>query len=278
LQRSDIYALNKASYYTQLFSSILSDAHNPRENWEERFCAYGYNLKADKYIIAVALQDALKSGITPDGIGKALLSVFQNSIYVIQDERIILFFSTHPDAPLDDETLDSWNEFISHNNLKVGVSSKFNSLTDLKIHMAEAKSAIRVGEKVSLWKKLFLYDDYRLYHMALNLSSGSNSMILCYPPLVRLLETDAGNSMQLGYTLYVYLTYPKSPATACEKLHIHKNTLYFRLEKIRSIMGTDLESAPVVTQIMLSFLILKSKNLIGWDLFSPTEHGKGPKI
>ena len=44
----------------------------------------------------------------------------------------------------------------------------------------------------------------------------------------------------------MYLQDPAHPAAACEKLFIHKNTLYYRLDRIRQLMEDgQLEYLPV---------------------------------
>ena len=71
-----------------------------------------------------------------------------------------------------------------------------------------------------------------------------------------LIADDLKHSTALTYTLYVYLQNPSQPLVACKLLFIHKNTLYYRLDRIRAIMGVDIKDGWVLTQIMMTFLIL----------------------
>lgn len=78
-----------------------------------------------------------------------------------------------------------------------------------------------------------------------------------YPPLMELIDYDRANGSSLVDTLYEYLKDSKNPKAVYEKLYIHKNTLYYRLDKIKQIMGVNYEAADVQMKINLTFAILE---------------------
>lgn len=67
----------------------------------------------------------------------------------------------------------------------------------------------------------------------------------------------AENHQELLYTLYVYLRESQKAIKAAEILCIHKNTLFYRLRKIREITGIDLDRGDEVLHLQISFLILR---------------------
>ena len=48
----------------------------------------------------------------------------------------------------------------------------------------------------------------------------------------------------------------KKISEICDDLFIHKNTLYYRLDKIRDIMEEDFENPRVITQIQMTCAFL----------------------
>lgn len=266
MQRMDFYSVNKANFYTHLFSVLLGGSGSPRDDWVGQFGAYGYSLRENKYIVVAEIQDSLPSDALIDNLGKTLTNIFSNSIYLVQDGMIILFSSMSPDSPVTEEMIVSWEDFARVNNLKVGVSSMFRELPDVRPYLEQAKAAVLAGETYSPKNHLFMYDDYRLAVIASKLSSEPFPYSYCYQPLQKLLEYDLANHSQLTYTLYLHLCHLKDPSAAYSELFIHKNTFYFRIEKIRGIMGVNIYAPEVITQITLTFMILQHRKQLDWDL------------
>ena len=57
--------------------------------------------------------------------------------------------------------------------------------------------------------------------------------------LLRLLQEDRENNTDLYYTLKVYLLNENNVTMEADSLHIHRNTLVYRLEKIQKKTGLD---------------------------------------
>ena len=77
---------------------------------------------------------------------------------------------------------------------------------------------------------------------------------------MHVIDLDRKNNTHLAYTLYEYLQDPAHPQAVADKLFIHKNTLYWRLEKIRGIMGRDFKDAETIANIQMTFHVLRIQN------------------
>ena len=60
-----------------------------------------------------------------------------------------------------------------------------------------------------------------------------------HPGVVRLLESDERNGTAFVESLYAYLICSKSLKEAAQMLNVHRNTLVYRLKKIREICPID---------------------------------------
>ena len=58
--------------------------------------------------------------------------------------------------------------------------------------------------------------------------------------LLRLLQEDRENNTDLYYTLKVYLLNENNVTMAADSLHIHRNTLVYRLDKLQKSTGLDI--------------------------------------
>ncbi|WP_326974885.1 PucR family transcriptional regulator [Caproicibacter sp. BJN0012] len=266
MQKQDFYTINKANYYTNLFSNLLSENCDPNGKWEERICAFGYQLKDIKYILVADIPKSIRDSYGIQELSKALQSIFENSIFIIQNSQII-YLASYDDCSNPLKTiLAKCAEFMDSMILKVGISSSFTSIDGVREHTMQARAAIEVGEIFDPQINVYPYDRYRLKYMVYKLSSKFDISMFCLPQLTTLLDYDKKHNSQLTYTLFIHLSNPHTPASACKRLHIHKNTLYFRLDKIKEITGLDFDDPSISAMLLVSFMILRLRHAINWSM------------
>ncbi len=258
ISKEDFYTQNKASYYTHLFSRFLSapKLQSPQE-FQQRLSIFGYNMKTYKYIVLI---DYAQSSITSSPSLKALTDqvhkILSNNIYVI-NEHTVIYLCSHDDitSPVQEE-LEVLRNVLIPTSVCAGVSSIFTSLTDILEHIQEAQAALTTGSYLNNRQHLFLFDDLRIEDLARSCFQHSNWKRYCYPPYMRILEYDEAHNTKLADTLLLYLSKGKKISEICDDLFIHKNTLYYRLDKIRDIMEEDFENPRVITQIQMTCAFL----------------------
>ena len=79
----------------------------------------------------------------------------------------------------------------------------------------------------------------------------------CVPELLDLLHYDQENGTDLVTTLYVYLETFGKASTAAQLLFIHKNTLLYRIAKIKEILCCTLDKGEDIYKLMMSLRILR---------------------
>ena len=78
---------------------------------------------------------------------------------------------------------------------------------------------------------------------------------LVHPDLQLLAASDQNTQDDLLRTLYFYLILGKNNTLTAQTLFIHRNTLRYRLNKIRSLISSDLEKEADITQLLASFFV-----------------------
>nr|WP_288665438.1 helix-turn-helix domain-containing protein [uncultured Dorea sp.] len=73
--------------------------------------------------------------------------------------------------------------------------------------------------------------------------------------LLRLLQEDRENNTDLYYTLKVYLMNENNVTMAADSLHIHRNTLVYRLKKIRECIEDDINDNETAREL-LAFMMM----------------------
>lgn len=80
---------------------------------------------------------------------------------------------------------------------------------------------------------------------------------LIHPAVAQLQEYDARNHTEFGLTLYLYIRHERSQSLTASALHIHRNTLTYRLGRLRELIDCDLDLPEVRLHILVSYELLK---------------------
>ena len=100
-------------------------------------------------------------------------------------------------------------------------------------------------EEMGVYQLLFLIDDKDI------LLQMHNNLL---KPLI---DYDERHHSELEKTLYFYLLYDGSQQTMAKELYMHRNTINYRLTKIKELIGCDLENFDEKLPYMLAFYIKK---------------------
>ena len=272
-QKNDYWLENKGSFYTHLLSGFVHGDRGSQlgpEDVRMRFKVAGYDLKHYKYIIHYRMNEESFTLREVQVIASRIQKGLPNAIFFI-DEGNIVFLSSS-DEFLSTTSLEQRingmikDSVLSHTSVRVGISSAFTNMARAKECYEQTIAAVRVGRTLHREKNVFPYNRYRLDNMLAHLAPDVDYTMYLYPPLVALIEEDQRKGTHLAYTLYAYLKDPEHPLDVCKELNIHKNTLYFRLNKAKEFMHYDFKYGDVALQIMLSFKLLEHfgrfKNLV----------------
>lgn len=98
--------------------------------------------------------------------------------------------------------------------------------------------------------------EYSIYYLVDYISQSEELRPFCCHEAEYLLEFDEQNDTSYFETLKVYLLHDSNTLKAAKELHIHRNTLNYRLNKINDLIGLDQFSATRKVHLFLSIMIL----------------------
>lgn len=215
------------------------------------------------YVVSVALRDVPYSAQFPmlqSSISQQINQIVPVYTYTYHFNQLVLLlcFGDVPEPAMTADQTVALEQLLRNMNLRAGISQRLSELTDANEGFAQAQMAVEMPQKLDLENNFHTYDSVALYHMI----QSSKSKIRDYHTFMHraiaiLKKFDAENHQELLNTLYVYLRESQKAIKAAEILCIHKNTLFYRLRKIREITGIDLDRSDEVLHLQISFLILR---------------------
>lgn len=164
-------------------------------------------------------------------------------------------------------------EAAAQMNVEVGVSEQVNHLTLAPLALEEARHALRYGslyssryvafdegeEQAALTRTAFRFRRYFPYCALDQFESNSKfitRLLSLDNPLARLQDADRKRGSSDLEILRTYLYYGGRVNAICNKMHMHRNTVLYRLDKIRSIISYDLDDSDVQQYLRTLFFLM----------------------
>ena len=176
---------------------------------------------------------------------------------IIYRSSIVTFIDQTLYEALFKEQGNAFHKFIVNNDLYVGISQKYSLLTESKKQYQNAVKALEIGHKRKI--NCSLFDACTLHIITELVSSKYDLMDFCHPAVAMLKTYDEENGSALLNTLKQYIFYSSSPTDAARVLNIHRNTLFYRIGKIKDMTGIKLEYGDEISKIFLSIRLLEVK-------------------
>lgn len=145
--------------------------------------------------------------------------------------------------------------YLEERSLTLCVGCEFEKFQYVQISHRQAEKTFELVGNFFVGGPIHRYDDYVFGHIA-DLCMRESDDDIIHPFVYKLIQYDRRHNTSLFDTLFMYLMCGKDLAQARERLHIHRNTLFYRLAQIRELADVDLDDASICMQIQLSARIL----------------------
>ena len=145
-------------------------------------------------------------------------------------------------------------EQLAIDEARCGVSLPFCDFMLLREQYELAGVALEHGNSSS---PLHHYEDIMAEHLLSEISKFRSLHSLCHSEVIKLHEYDQKKDGCLVYTLQLYLQHERSLKAAANELHIHRNTLVYRLNQIKKYANLNFADPQSRNHIFLTCLILQ---------------------
>ena len=133
--------------------------------------------------------------------------------------------------------------------VSIGASVPFADPVMLPVRLQQAEFAL---DQASDARGLFLCEAYACDYLLLTFRAFGSTAALLHPALEALEIYDEKNQTELRVTLSAYLRHERNQLEAARDLHVHPNTMRYRLSRIREVAGLTLEDAEELKYLRLS--------------------------
>lgn len=261
LQKSDFYQTNKSLMHSFFLSELLDNHFCDMETIHRRAQSLNW-IRTDYLRIMIICEHSMvlfdkKAQL----ISQFMTMMFPVCHWVIYEGYLVFLIGTDEPSLNKFRCNEHLETFLTANHLTASISRCFHSLIDTRRFYDEALTAFRLGQQFHPEHAIYVYSDYICQHIGDILSQYSNVMNFCHPAVEKIREYDAEHDSHLLDTLKEYLTYPDNPGQAAKHLFIHKNTLFYRMAKIKELFSLNLSNGEerLLLHLSLKFMELNGR-------------------
>jgi sugar diacid utilization regulator len=251
-QRSSRNALNMA---------FISNLFKGRIKTQKEFSRWTESLKltlSPRFCVVVTAGDREKTTLH---YVKNIVDETEPSMYavVIGDNLYILVTKLKDkNTPRDflDTRVKQIEYLMSLYKLESGVSDIFDDISSIHLYKYQAEQALNVGRISRPEESIYIYNDIVLENIMFSVREHIELQNYVHPAIDTLRVYDKKNGTEYLKTLKIYITSMCRHHATIERLHIHRNTLLYRLKKIEELTGTSLEDERFCALLLCNFYLL----------------------
>ena len=239
-----------------IFQSVLSDRTADYMNISHLLKNVGW-LPQHTYLCSVIqTAGASHASLNTDTVCSFIETEFSASCSVIYKDNVVSFFNL---TLLDMEAEDVFQGlvlFIRDSILKAGYSRAVTGHMNLRRQYHQAYTALKLGGEINPQLWIHHFDQVAVPYILRQATRILPGNMLCYEKLLDLIHSDRTQNTEYIKTLRTYLEHNLNTVQSAKALFIHRSTFLYRLERIRSILETDLEDADELFYLNLSLRLL----------------------
>lgn len=194
-------------------------------------------------------------------ISEYLRPIFPGSHWAVYENKIVFLLS------LKDKNIQNLLDensrlliYLKENYLTASFSNIFKNLTGTTNAYQQSLKAFDLGEKLAPDMHYHLYLDYICNDIGGVLAQNSDIHNFYNEKVIEILNYDKAKNSNLLKTLDEYLTHIDDPSTAAKHLYIHRNTLFYRINKMQNLFNINLNNGLERLHIHLTIKFLESSS------------------
>ncbi|MBE6032880.1 MAG: hypothetical protein E7224_06770 [Clostridiales bacterium] len=180
-----------------------------------------------------------------------------------EDHLLILRFGNQPFLRKD-FSVEKVEALLEPYKLSICCSDSFTELLHLPDYYKRNDRAIQLAEYTRDSSVVISYDSYKFIDMALCAVDYEEDSLNSFvsEQINSILAYDKENGTDYFHTLHVFLQSDRSFVLAAKKLFTHKNTVAYRIGRMKELFNLDLSSGESVFPLLYSCMLVEYQNTI----------------
>lgn len=235
----------------ELINQLIYDDHIEEEHFLKRAKALGIDLSLPRFVMVIEVPEQQMRFFRELTYGLEREDV---AAFTYASEIVVLKWAPHKEQSIRDVVSAAERLARKVHGGKIGIGPYGADIRKLKYSYTLARQAMKVGRKLYPNGRVYYYENIALEMVLSHIGELplAKQVFSFYEKL--LFHDETG---ELQETLRTYIEEKGELNKAANKLFIHRNTLRYRLEKIRRITGKDPYNAKDLLQLYAASIIYR---------------------
>lgn len=224
-----------------LLYDLLSEDYASEYFYFQRVNGTVFEKEGNYRILAVNIENAKLISAAIGDLKLSLLATFPRSWSVIIEKHVVVLVDCGKTDSISEKSLSNLDMILNELKIYVGISDSFHSLYYAKKYLYQAEATADIVHCTPGKKLLGFFEQYKLWCCASIISEQFGDTYIG-ESIRSLVSHDEANGTDYFRTLFFYLDSGRDIVLTAKRLHVHKNTVYYRLERMKllfDINGTD---------------------------------------
>lgn len=201
---------------------------------------------------------------------QTILSCLYNEMQVMFPEQLsflkgkilyVLRYQVDKKSKKEEKRIHKFQDLLEKFHCDCGASTCYTDLLDTSDYIRQAKDALYLGQKLCRKKTIFHYQDYVLDAIVYSCMEKMSEKNYMNPAIPVLEEYDQKHHTDFLRTLKSYVRNLGDSGKMIQELHIHRNSLLYRINKIEGLTGCSLKDFETFLHLALNFYIVEVKKV-----------------
>lgn len=252
MEKSDFYKDNKGVMYSYFLADLLTDRLKSKKIIEQRLALLHWKLYGYYQMFVVSNIDDNDSIHKFQSLGQGFRQIIPVCRWTVYEHKLVVFYSRADPNLLSLSEKAMLKDFLRTNHLSIGVCSPYSDILLTQKYYQQALHAAELGAFLGNYQEFYLYSELIVPHIAQVISEKYSLHDFSHPAIDILKHYDDENNASMIETLRQHLFHFNDPVGASNALHIHRNTLLYRINKIKEITGLSLSNGDEILLLQLS--------------------------
>lgn len=214
-----------------------------------------------KYLIVI-LDNIHKNSGRLQYVRNLLCRHYENILCTVINKKLYFFFSGLISEDNAHQIYKYMEQLAKEYSFVCGISYLFTDLKARHQYFVQAEKALEIGRLIQPENFVFHFKDFFPEIIIAYPAQQLDSVNYILPEIQMIMDFDHKNNTEYFSTLESYLLNHNIAAKTTEELHIHRNTLMYRLEKIMDIINMDINDSKQSNRLLISLQVMKMGKIL----------------
>ena len=257
LQQGNLLVSNPGSALGAMFHSLLAGEKLSEKEISGTLDRNGWKADDPYFCVCVFFRSEDYTINTMTYLTNRLLNIFYDCCVFLEKNKAVIVVNRNVYAGSYEDFLVSLSLFLGDDLLSAGISKTGNNFHDFRYYIRQAEIAYQMGHRTGDSSNVFFFEHYIFPYCLNSMTKELRPEMMLDEHLEALIAYDAQHNTEFAKTLCSYLQNERNVKMTTFDMDVHRSTMNYRIERIRQLLGMDLDDPQVRLKLLLSFELLK---------------------